>query len=94
MALWKARALTPEQTAEIVEEESEAKILQTEESLFGLEDVNLSEVYSSGVSVPVSCLPSLIPPSAHILHACHSHVHNLLICGSKFAHFADLSLFI
>ncbi|XP_021687724.2 C2 and GRAM domain-containing protein At1g03370 isoform X2 [Hevea brasiliensis] len=54
MALWKARSLTPEQKVQIVEEESEAKIPQNEESepFLGLEDVNLSEVYSSGVSAP------------------------------------------
>ncbi|KAJ9128711.1 hypothetical protein P3X46_034554 [Hevea brasiliensis] len=53
MALWKARSLSPEQKVQIVEEESEAKSLQTEDSgpFLGLEDVNLSEVYSSGVSV-------------------------------------------
>ncbi|KAL2473560.1 C2 and GRAM domain-containing protein [Forsythia ovata] len=92
MALWKARALTPEQKVQIVEEESEAnsietseeestaknlqgpgrvleanglqpideeseaKGLQTEESgsFFGLEDVNMSTVYSSILSVPTS----------------------------------------
>lgn len=56
MALWRARALTPEQKVQIVEEESEARNLQTEESgaLLDLEDVSLSEVYSSVVPVPVS----------------------------------------
>ncbi|XP_043815138.1 C2 and GRAM domain-containing protein At1g03370 isoform X3 [Manihot esculenta] len=74
MALWKARALTPEQTAEIVEEESEAKILQTEESLFGLEDVNLSEVYSSGVSVPQLQLRYQVEDVPSKPRGCHVHV--------------------
>ncbi|XP_021902293.1 C2 and GRAM domain-containing protein At1g03370 [Carica papaya] len=55
MALWKARSLTPEQKVRIVEEESEAK-LQTEESgsFLDLEDVSMSEVYSSSLPVPTS----------------------------------------
>lgn len=56
MALWRARALSPEQKVQIVEEESEAPSLPTEESgaFLGLEDVSLSEVYTSVVPVPVS----------------------------------------
>uniref|UniRef100_A0A5B7ALW6 C2 and GRAM domain-containing protein n=1 Tax=Davidia involucrata TaxID=16924 RepID=A0A5B7ALW6_DAVIN len=68
MALWKTRALTPEQKVQIVEEESEAKSLQlveeeyeakslqTEESgsYLGLEDVSMSLVYSSVLSVPTN----------------------------------------
>ncbi|KAK6149609.1 hypothetical protein DH2020_017134 [Rehmannia glutinosa] len=91
MALWKARALTPEQKVQIVEEESEASVvqaseedslaknleaaeeeleakslqavdeeseaksLQTEESgsFLGVEDVNMSVVYSSVLSLPL-----------------------------------------
>lgn len=62
MALWKARSLSPEQKVQIVEEESEVKI-QSEESgsFLGLDDVSMSEVYSSSHSVPVSSL-SLSPP--------------------------------
>lgn len=58
MALWKARALSPEQKVQIVEEESEAKSLQTDESgsFLGLEDVSMSEVYSCALPVPVSHL--------------------------------------
>lgn len=58
MALWKARSLSPEQKVQIVEEESEAKILQAEESgsFLGLDDVNMSEVYSCTPPVPVSDL--------------------------------------
>lgn len=61
MALWKARSLSPEQKVQIVEEESEVKSLQTEESgsFLGLDDVSMSEVYSSAHSVPVSSLSGL-----------------------------------
>lgn len=56
MALWKARSLSPEQKVQIVEEESEAKILQTDESgsFLGLDDVSMSEVYSCILPVPIS----------------------------------------
>lgn len=56
MALWKARSMSPEQKVQLIEEESDSRSLQTEESgsFIGLEDVNLSEVYSSVLSVPVS----------------------------------------
>ncbi|GKV18839.1 hypothetical protein SLEP1_g29167 [Rubroshorea leprosula] len=56
MALWKARSLTPEQKVQIVEEESEGKSLQPEESgsFLGLEDVSMSEVYSAALPVPTS----------------------------------------
>ncbi|XP_047316601.1 C2 and GRAM domain-containing protein At1g03370-like [Impatiens glandulifera] len=69
MALWKARALTPEQKVQIVEEESEAKNSQTAEeendakmlqqedsgSFSGIEDpVNQTLVYSSVIAVPTS----------------------------------------
>lgn len=57
MALWKARSLSPEQKVRIIEEEdTENKGLQSDESgsFLGLEDVNLSEVYSSTVLAPVS----------------------------------------
>ncbi|KAK3432289.1 hypothetical protein EUGRSUZ_E03833 [Eucalyptus grandis] len=56
MALWKARSLTPEQKVQLIEEESEARSLVTEESgsFLGLEDVSLSEVYCSVLPVPVS----------------------------------------
>lgn len=68
MVLWKARSLSPEQKVQIVEEESETKSLQTEEngSFLGLEDVNMSEVYSSVLSVPVS---SLSVPNCMHMHA-------------------------
>ncbi|KAL6520436.1 hypothetical protein OROHE_017024 [Orobanche hederae] len=92
MALWKARALTPEQKVQLVEEESEANIVQSAEedsmtrnlqasgeeldprslqtvdeaseakslsteesgSFLGVEDVNMSVVYSSILSLPTS----------------------------------------
>ncbi|KAG6639193.1 hypothetical protein CIPAW_10G083300 [Carya illinoinensis] len=54
MALWKARSLSPEQRVQIIEE-SEAKSIQTDESSsLGLDDVSMSEVYASALSVPVS----------------------------------------
>lgn len=77
MALWRARALSPEQKALIAEEESDDKMveeestssirsdddsdnktLQSEESgsFLGIQDVSLSVVYSSVLSVPVSAL--------------------------------------
>ncbi|CAN4106659.1 unnamed protein product [Withania somnifera] len=75
MALWKARALSPEQKVKIAEEEAEAKSLQMAEedsmaeaadddseskslqseesgSFMGVEDINMSIVYSSVLSVP------------------------------------------
>lgn len=59
MALWKARALSPEQKVQIAEEESGARTLQGEEigSFLVLEDANMSEVFSSAVDVDVSCFP-------------------------------------
>ncbi|KAK4491884.1 hypothetical protein RD792_002664 [Penstemon davidsonii] len=91
MALWKARALTPEQKVLIIEEESEASVVQTSEedsiaknhqsadeeleagksppdeeseakilqseesgSFLGVEDVKMSMVYSSILSLPTS----------------------------------------
>lgn len=71
MALWKARALSPEQKVQIVEEESETKNLQVSQetdedseskglhtdesgSFLGVEDVSMSLVYSSVLSIPMS----------------------------------------
>lgn len=88
MALWRARALSPEQKAEIAEEESDDKnqqiledesssiksdddsenrSLQSEESgsFLGLEDVSMSVVYSSVLSVPVS--PNIIIVNSLVL---------------------------
>ncbi|OVA19744.1 C2 calcium-dependent membrane targeting [Macleaya cordata] len=55
MALWKSRSLSPEQKVRIAEEESGGK-LQTEESgtFMGLEDVSMSEIYSSVLPVPAN----------------------------------------
>lgn len=66
MALWKARSLSPEQKVQIVEEESKTKCLQTEESgsFLGLEDVSMSEIYSTTLSVPVS---SAFSPSMELV---------------------------
>lgn len=80
LALWKARSLSPEQKVQIVEEESEVKNLQTEESgsFVGLDDVSMSEVYSSALSVPVSCL-SLTHKKSYI---CKHFIRcGLMMCG-------------
>ncbi|XP_048490312.1 C2 and GRAM domain-containing protein At1g03370 isoform X2 [Beta vulgaris subsp. vulgaris] len=55
MALWKARSLSPEQKVKIVEEDSETTSLHTEENgiFLGDEDVSMTEVYSSAISVPI-----------------------------------------
>ncbi|KAJ8437610.1 hypothetical protein Cgig2_005361 [Carnegiea gigantea] len=59
LALWRARSLSPEQKVKIVEEDSETTSLQTEEggTFLGVEDVNMSEVYSS--VVPMNFLMEL-----------------------------------
>jgi hypothetical protein len=67
MALWKARALSPEQKVQMVEEEADqeedtgAKVLQSEESgsFLGVEDVSMSTVYSSVISAPTSYVMEL-----------------------------------
>ncbi|KAF8391695.1 hypothetical protein HHK36_024004 [Tetracentron sinense] len=60
-ALCKARSLSPEQKMQIVEDESEAKSLQIEEngSFLGLDDVSMSELYSSGLPIPTNCFMEL-----------------------------------
>lgn len=64
--------MSPEQKVKIVEEDAETASLQTEESgtFVGDEDVNITEVYSSSLSVPVSSL------SLYLSHAC-THTHFL-----------------
>ncbi|KAE9609521.1 putative C2 domain, GRAM domain, VASt domain-containing protein [Lupinus albus] len=61
MALWKARALSPEQKVQLVEEDSENRSPSSEESgsFIGLDDVSMSEVYSCVLPVPVSFLMEL-----------------------------------
>ncbi|XP_073000671.1 C2 and GRAM domain-containing protein At1g03370-like isoform X1 [Typha latifolia] len=62
MALWKARSLSPEQKVEEVEEVSEEKRLQTEESgssCMGIEDVKMLEVHSSFLSVDANSFMEL-----------------------------------
>ncbi|GAB4830717.1 hypothetical protein Ancab_004750 [Ancistrocladus abbreviatus] len=56
MALWKSRSLSPEQKVKIAEEESEGKSLETEESgsFMGVEDVSMSEVFSSALPIPMN----------------------------------------
>ena len=88
MALWKARSLSPEQKVQIVEEESEAKILQTDESgsFLGLDDVSMSEVYSCILPVPVSYLSLSLSLSLSVFVYLHIHVNFLqrctMLCGS------------
>ncbi|KAI4298841.1 hypothetical protein L6164_032357 [Bauhinia variegata] len=54
MALWKARSMSPEQKAQIVEEESETKSLTSEESgsFLGNDDFSMSEAASCVLPVP------------------------------------------
>ena len=81
MALWKARSLSPEQKVQIVEE-SEAKILQTEESgsLLGLDDVSMSEVYSCTLPLPVSYLSLSFSLSLCVFVYLYVHVNFLQRC--------------
>lgn len=62
MALWKAKSLSPEQKVRIVEEESEERELQSEESgsFLGIEEAKMSEVFSAIVPVAVSLSPTLL----------------------------------
>jgi hypothetical protein len=84
MALWKARSLSPEQKVQIVEEESETKFLQTEESgsFLGLEDVSMSEVYAASFSVPVSSLSPYCTSFRAYICTCHDHSCTFWICLS------------
>ena len=67
MALWKARSLSPEQKVQIVEEESEAKSLISDESgsFLGLEDVSMSEIHSCSLPIPVISLYLSIHTCTH-----------------------------
>jgi hypothetical protein len=58
MALWRARSLTPEQKVRLVEDESETKDFQIEESgsFLGIEDAKMSEVFSSTKHIDVRLL--------------------------------------
>jgi hypothetical protein len=58
MALWRARSLTPEQKVRLVEDESETKDFQNEESgsFLGIEDAKMSEVFSSTKHIDVRLL--------------------------------------
>ncbi|XP_038985637.1 C2 and GRAM domain-containing protein At1g03370-like isoform X1 [Phoenix dactylifera] len=57
MALWKARSLSPEQIVQMVEEESEATLHSEESGSFlGIEDANMSEVFSSTISIDMNSL--------------------------------------
>ncbi|KAK9134086.1 hypothetical protein Scep_013614 [Stephania cephalantha] len=56
MALWRARSLSLEQKVRIIEEETEEKDLQSEESgsFLVLEDASMSEAFSSILPVPMN----------------------------------------
>ncbi|KAG8094759.1 hypothetical protein GUJ93_ZPchr0012g19834 [Zizania palustris] len=58
MAIWKMRSLSPEQKGDTIEKESDLKELQLDEggSLFTHEDVKMSEIFSSVLSVDVESL--------------------------------------
>uniref|UniRef100_A0A0D3GII7 C2 and GRAM domain-containing protein n=1 Tax=Oryza barthii TaxID=65489 RepID=A0A0D3GII7_9ORYZ len=58
MAIWKMRSLSPEQQGDMIEKESDTKELQLEEggTLFTHEDVKMSEIFSSALSVDVESL--------------------------------------
>ncbi|KAG1363774.1 C2 and GRAM domain-containing protein [Cocos nucifera] len=57
MALWKARSLSPEQKVQMVEEESEATLHGEESGSFlGIQDANMSEVFSSTISIDLNSL--------------------------------------
>lgn len=60
MALWKARSLSPEQKLQIVEESNE-RTLNSEDtgSFLGIEDVNMSEVFTTVIPLPISSLMEL-----------------------------------
>ncbi|MCL7043837.1 hypothetical protein MKW94_011482 [Papaver nudicaule] len=83
MALWKSRSLSPEQKVRIAEEESGVKGgLQTEESgtFTGLEDVSMSEVYSSLFLVPTNFFTELFAGGKLELKVmetvgCHDYSH-------------------
>lgn len=80
MALWKARSLSTEQKMLIVEE-SEEKTLNSYESgsFLGIEDANMSEVFSSAIPVPVSSFslyPCVIFVSTQNLHMCDICLHS------------------
>ncbi|XP_006656227.1 C2 and GRAM domain-containing protein At1g03370-like [Oryza brachyantha] len=58
MAIWKMRSLGPEQKGDMIEKEPDVKDLQIDEggTLFTQEDVKMSEIFSSVLSVDVESL--------------------------------------
>lgn len=64
MALWRTRALTPDQKAQIAEEQQykdEKPVLPEDTgSYLIVEDVNMSKVYSSDLPMNVSTLLSIL----------------------------------
>lgn len=56
MALWKSRSLSPEQKVQLVEEESETKSLQSDDSgsFIGMDDVKMQEIFLCLIPLNVS----------------------------------------
>jgi len=56
LALWRSRSLSPEQKVQLVEEESDTKSLNNEDSgsFIGMDDVMMSEVFSCSLPLNVS----------------------------------------
>lgn len=77
MALWKARSLTPEQKVQLVEEESETEDFQNEEgeSFLGIEDAQMSGVFSSTKPFDVRFLILLKQCAIH--HVLHKRIKKL-----------------
>ncbi|KAJ4763955.1 C2 calcium/lipid-binding and GRAM domain containing protein [Rhynchospora pubera] len=63
MALWKSRSLSPEQKVQLVEEddESDTKSLRSEDSgsFIGMDDVTMSDVFSSSLPLNISSVMEL-----------------------------------
>lgn len=59
MGLWRTRALSPDQKAQIAEDlddhEERSKMLEDTESILNLEDTKMSKVYTAEIPVNVSC---------------------------------------
>lgn len=56
LALWRARTPSPDQKAQIVEEEEEDEILEDPRYLMNAEDVTMSKAYSAELPVNVKKL--------------------------------------
>ncbi|KAF3331391.1 C2 and GRAM domain-containing protein [Carex littledalei] len=61
LALWRSRSLSPEQKVQLVEEESDTKSLNSEDSgsFIGMDDVMMSEVFSCSLPLNISSVMEL-----------------------------------